>query len=78
MTAGVLTIGYERRTLDEFVAVLQSFDVDVLVDVRLNAISRKPGFSKKKLAAGVEAAAIEYRHEPSRQSHRQSRRVPRG
>jgi uncharacterized protein (DUF488 family) len=60
-----VTIGYEGRTLPDFVAVLASFDVSLLVDVRLNAISRKPGFSKKALAAGVVGAGIEYRHEPS-------------
>ena len=37
--------------------------VDVLVDVRLNPISRKRGFSKTKLASALADAGIEYRHE---------------
>ena len=34
-----------------------------LVDVRLDPISRKKGFSKKALAAALGDAGIEYRHE---------------
>lgn len=37
--------------------------VDVLVDVRLNPISRKKGFSKSSLQQALGAARIEYRHE---------------
>jgi uncharacterized protein (DUF488 family) len=65
MARGIVTIGYEGRTLEDFIVTLQAEGVDVLMDVRLNAISRKPGFSKKALAAAAEAAGIEYRHEPS-------------
>ena len=68
-----MTIGYEGRTLDDFIATLQAEHVDVLMDVRLNAISRKPGFSKKALATAAEAAGIEYRHEPSLGNPRDNR-----
>ncbi|MDQ3504076.1 MAG: DUF488 domain-containing protein [Actinomycetota bacterium] len=34
----------------------------MLLDVRLNAISRKPGFSKKRLTAALAAVGIGYRH----------------
>ena len=37
--------------------------VDILVDVRLNAISRKKGFSKSALAGVLAEAGIGYRHE---------------
>lgn len=58
------TIGYEGRSIDEFVALLVAAKVDVLVDVREQAMSRRKGFSKKALTAAVEAADIAYRHEP--------------
>jgi uncharacterized protein (DUF488 family) len=61
----LLTIGYEGRTVDEVVAVLRDRRVDVLVDVRQNAVSRKPGLSERRLAEALAAAGVEYRHEPS-------------
>ncbi|HEY0519080.1 MAG TPA: DUF488 domain-containing protein [Ilumatobacteraceae bacterium] len=60
----IATIGYQGRTIDEFVAMLAAAQVDVLVDVREHAVSRRPGFSKRSLSAAVEAAHITYRHEP--------------
>lgn len=59
----VVSIGYEQRTVEELVKLLQSHEVAVLVDVRLNPISRKKGFSKKALARALADAGIEYRHE---------------
>ncbi|MFV0318700.1 MAG: DUF488 family protein [Microthrixaceae bacterium] len=64
-TGTIVSIGYEGRTLDEFVDVLRSNGVEVLVDVRLTPISRKKGFSKTALSAALQAAGIEYRHEPA-------------
>jgi uncharacterized protein (DUF488 family) len=62
---GVIGIGYEGKTLDDFILGLQKWNVHTLVDVRLNAISRKRGFSKTALRAGLATAGIEYRHEPT-------------
>jgi uncharacterized protein (DUF488 family) len=39
--------------------------VDVLVDVRENAISRKPGLSKRALTANCSERSISYVHEPT-------------
>lgn len=64
-TGTIVSIGYEGRTLDEFVDLLRGHGVEVLVDVRLTPISRKKGFSKSTLSAALEAAGIEYRHEPA-------------
>jgi uncharacterized protein (DUF488 family) len=61
----VFTVGYDGRSLDELVALLRDEGVEVVVDVRQNAISRKPGFSKRRLADGLTAGGIEYRHEPT-------------
>lgn len=62
-TRRVISIGYEQREPSEVIELLRSFRVDVLVDVRLNAISRKPGFSKSALGAALQQAGISYRHE---------------
>jgi uncharacterized protein (DUF488 family) len=61
----LVSIGYEGRSLDELISLLMSEDIELLVDVRLNAISRRPGFSKGALSAALGAAQIEYRHERS-------------
>lgn len=58
----VYTIGYEGRSINGFVEALSAAGVDVLVDVRMNAISRKRGFSKTALRHAVEAAGIDYDH----------------
>lgn len=58
----VESVGYEGRTIEAFVADLTARHVEVLVDVRLNAISRRRGFSKTALAKALTAAGIEYRH----------------
>lgn len=64
MARGILTIGYEGRTLPDFIETLTAEGAEILVDVRLNAISRKPGFSKTALTNATLAAGIEYHHEP--------------
>jgi uncharacterized protein (DUF488 family) len=58
----LLTVGYQDRSISEFVDLLRGREVDVLVDVRLNPISRKKGFSKRVLAAALEEAGIGYVH----------------
>jgi uncharacterized protein (DUF488 family) len=59
----VVSVGYEGTTPGALVAALAAADVRLLVDVRLNPVSRKPGFSKRALAGALEAAGIGYRHE---------------
>ena len=59
----IISIGYERRDLSELIGLLTANGVLTLVDVRLNPISRKRGFSKKALAAALGDAGIDYRHE---------------
>lgn len=56
------TIGYEKRSLDEYIDLLLSSGVEVVVDVRETAWSHKPGFSKTALSAGLKAAGIAYVH----------------
>ncbi len=61
----IISVGYERRSIEELVEMLSVNRVDVLVDVRLNAISRKRGFSKTALAKALGEVGIVYRHERS-------------
>jgi uncharacterized protein (DUF488 family) len=56
------TIGYERKTLDEVIGQLTSARVEVVVDVRAVAASRRAGFSKTLLASSLNAAGIGYQH----------------
>ena len=56
------TIGYEGTTVDAVLSTLRQAGVMLLVDVRAVAASRKPGFSKRQLAAGLDAVGIGYVH----------------
>jgi uncharacterized protein (DUF488 family) len=58
----VATIGYQVATVPGFLAALQHARVDLLVDVRAVASSRRPGFSKSRLAATLGEAGIGYLH----------------
>jgi uncharacterized protein (DUF488 family) len=58
----IFTIGYEGATQAELVAALQNAGVERVIDVRAVPLSRKPGFSKNVLAAGLREAGIDYVH----------------
>jgi uncharacterized protein (DUF488 family) len=58
----LFTIGYEGRSLDDFIAALRAAGVTLLADVRDAPISRKPGFSKNALANALQEQGIAYRH----------------
>ena len=58
----VSTIGYERATLADFIATLKLSEIDVLVDIRDRAQSRRPGFSKTALSNALDEAGIGYLH----------------
>ena len=62
MTYGIVSAGYEGRTIDEFITALEALGVQTVADVRLNATSRKAGFSKNRLRNALAAAGIDYRH----------------
>ncbi|SCE95327.1 Protein of unknown function, DUF488 [Micromonospora haikouensis] len=59
---GILGIGYEGRSIDEFVRELSGLGVARLVDVRMTPISRKRGFSKTALSQALAAQGIAYDH----------------
>jgi uncharacterized protein (DUF488 family) len=56
----VFTIGYEGVTQAELIAALVEAGVTLLADVRAVPLSRRPGFSKNILAAGLREAGIDY------------------
>jgi uncharacterized protein (DUF488 family) len=62
MTTPVMTIGYEGCTISDLLAELKAAGVTLLIDVRAVPQSRKPGFSKRQLAAGLEEQGIGYVH----------------
>lgn len=56
------TIGYEGTTVPAFLQALQTAGVQLLVDVRAVASSRRPGFAKTRLAGNLAEAGIDYLH----------------
>lgn len=58
----IFTIGYEGATQPELIAALSEAGVKQVIDVRAVPLSRKPGFSKNVLAAGLREADIAYVH----------------
>jgi uncharacterized protein (DUF488 family) len=58
----LFTIGYEQTPAKAVLDELEQAGVKLLVDVRAVAASRRPGFSKSQLAAGLDARGISYLH----------------
>lgn len=58
----LLTIGYEKAGFGAFIATLKAAGVRTLIDVRDLPLSRRAGFSKRQLAAGLDEAGIAYVH----------------
>ena len=56
------TIGYEQTPPKAVLDELENAGVKLLVDVRAVAASRRPGFSKNQLAAGLDERGISYLH----------------
>ena len=56
------TIGYEGLAQAELIARLQAADVQLLIDVRAIAASRRAGFSKTVLSASLAKAGVGYLH----------------
>ena len=56
------TIGYEQTPAKAVLDELEQAGVKLLVDVRAVAASRRPGFSKNQLAAGLDERGISYLH----------------
>jgi uncharacterized protein (DUF488 family) len=61
----IWTIGHSTRTIDEFISLLQTNQIRLLVDVRsLPGSKRYPQFNKEALADSLGKAGIRYEHFP--------------
>ena len=60
--SSLFTIGYEQAKSGAVIGELKRAGVGLIVDTRAVAASRRPGFSKRQLAAGLDAAGIGYIH----------------
>jgi uncharacterized protein (DUF488 family) len=58
----LFTIGYEQAKPAAVLNELKRAKIDLLVDTRAVASSRRPGFSKRQLAASLDDAGIAYVH----------------
>jgi uncharacterized protein (DUF488 family) len=58
----LFTIGYEQTPAKSVLDELEQAGVKLLVDVRAVASSRRPGFSKSQLTAGLDERGIAYVH----------------
>ena len=58
----LFTIGYEQTPAKSVLDELEQAGVKLLVDVRAVTSSRRPGFSKSQLAAGLDERGISYLH----------------
>jgi uncharacterized protein (DUF488 family) len=56
------TAGYEQATPQAVLGELRRSGVELVVDTRAVAASRRPGFSKRQLAAGLDEKGIAYLH----------------
>lgn len=62
MAPALWSIGYEKAAWADFVATLRAAGIARVLDVRDLPLSRRPGFSKRQLAAGLAEAGIGYAH----------------
>lgn len=61
---GLVTIGYEGKSLENYLNQLLQAGTTLLCDVRRNPLSRKYGFSKSTLKKACEGIGIRYEHLP--------------
>src|SRR4051794_608589 len=60
--SSLFTIGYEQATSAAVLGELTRAGVQLLVDTRAVAASRRPGFSKRQLAASLDEKGVAYLH----------------
>jgi uncharacterized protein (DUF488 family) len=59
----IWTIGHSTRSIDQFITLLQSFEISMVVDVRHFPGSKKfPHFNKEVLSLSLKENAIRYEH----------------
>lgn len=60
--APLFTVGYEQAKPASVLGELKRAKIELLVDTRAVAASRRPGFSKRQLAAALDEEGISYVH----------------
>ena len=59
----IWTIGHSTRSIDDFLSILKSFQIEVLIDIRTFPGSRRyPHFNKELLSTTLQQNGIEYIH----------------
>jgi uncharacterized protein (DUF488 family) len=56
------TLGYQGHSIETFLDLLLAHGITQIIDVRQLPFSRKPDFSKKRLAAHLDTVGIAYTH----------------
>lgn len=60
------TVGHSTRSIEEFVGILRSLDITLVVDIRTVPRSRaNPQFNKETLPKSLAASGISYEHVPA-------------
>ncbi len=74
-SAGVkfFTIGHSTRSLEDFIQILQRYEVERVIDVRTMPRSRRnPQYNRETLPGSLKSAGIEYTHMPELGGFRQA------
>lgn len=58
----IYTIGYQEKSLEDFLARIIDNKINVVIDIRYNPNSRRKGFSKNKLASHLQEKNVKYYH----------------
>lgn len=58
------TIGYQGKTIDEYLNQIIKENINLIIDVRRNPVSMKYGFSKKFLIKTLPESNVQYIHMP--------------
>jgi len=74
MASELWTIGHSTRPIEDFIGLLQSHRIQLLVDVRTTPYSRhNPQFNQDALDKSLQDSGIQYRHMPALGGRRKSR-----
>ncbi|MEO8325547.1 MAG: DUF488 domain-containing protein [Nitrospirota bacterium] len=74
MPSVLWTIGHSTRPIEEFIRLLQTHGIQLLIDVRTIPFSRRnPQFHQEALAQSLHEAGLQYGHMPALGGRRKSR-----
>mgnify|MGYP001116718097 CR=1 FL=1 len=60
----IYSIGYEGKTIEDFLELLRARRIDIILDIRANDYSRKPDFIGARLKKHCQNIGIDYRWIP--------------